>query len=77
MAALARPPAREVPGIRFVLRPDFDVTPETPDTERAGEIVACDPAVPLGTVLEVLAATDTCQGADLLRLSSRVEAKIF
>ena len=29
VAALARPPAREVPGIRLVLRPDFDVTPET------------------------------------------------
>jgi hypothetical protein len=29
LAALARPPAREVPGIQFVLRPDFDVTPET------------------------------------------------
>ena len=30
VAALARPPARELPGIRFVLRPDFDVTPENP-----------------------------------------------
>jgi hypothetical protein len=29
VAALARPPARELPGVRFVLRPDFDVTPET------------------------------------------------
>jgi len=29
LAALARPPAQEVPGIRFTLRPDFDVTPET------------------------------------------------
>src|SRR5580693_7840834 len=29
VAALARPPARELPGIRLVLRPDFDVTPET------------------------------------------------
>ena len=28
------------------------VTPETFDTERAGEIIACDPAVPLGTVLD-------------------------
>ena len=28
LAALARPPGREVPGIRFTLRPDFDVTPE-------------------------------------------------
>ncbi len=47
VAALARPPAREVPGIRFVLRPDFDVTPETPIlTARTG------PPVPLGTVLD-------------------------
>jgi hypothetical protein len=29
LAAVARPPAREVPGLRFTLRPDFDVTPET------------------------------------------------
>jgi DNA helicase HerA-like ATPase len=28
VAALARPPEREVPGVRLVLRPDFDVTPE-------------------------------------------------
>jgi hypothetical protein len=43
LAALARPPAREVPGIRFTLRPDFDVTPET---------AAVAGAVPLGTVLD-------------------------
>ena len=43
LAALARPPSREVPGIRFVLRPDFDVTPETP--------VAAG-GVALGTVLD-------------------------
>jgi hypothetical protein len=29
VAALARLPAREVPGLRMVLRPDFDLTPET------------------------------------------------
>ncbi|MGD0557319.1 MAG: helicase HerA-like domain-containing protein, partial [Streptosporangiaceae bacterium] len=29
VAALARTPAREVPGVRMVLRPEFDVTPET------------------------------------------------
>jgi uncharacterized protein len=29
VAALARAPAREVPGLRFTLRPAFDVTPET------------------------------------------------
>jgi DNA helicase HerA-like ATPase len=44
VAALARPPAREVPGIRFVLRPDFDVTPET--------TASPDESVPLGTVLD-------------------------
>src|SRR5271165_2594997 len=30
LAALARPPESEVPGVRLALRPDFDVTPETP-----------------------------------------------
>jgi hypothetical protein len=37
VAALAQMPAREVPGLRMVLRPDFDLTPETPpahDDER-------------------------------------------
>jgi len=55
VAALARPPARELPGIRFVLRPDFDVTPETsaiPDGGGAGRIAGGDPAVPVGTVLD-------------------------
>ena len=28
VAALARPPVAEVPGVRFALQPDFDVTPE-------------------------------------------------
>ncbi len=49
VAALARPPAREVPGVRFVLRPDFDVTPETgasPGAGWAGGIAESDPAVP-------------------------------
>jgi hypothetical protein len=44
LAALARAPAREVPGVRFTLRPDFDTTPET-GTGVPG-------AVPLGTVLD-------------------------
>jgi len=48
LAALARPPARELPGIRFVLRPDFDVTPET--TAIPGD--SSGPPVPLGTVLD-------------------------
>ena len=55
LTVLARPPARELPGIRFVLRPDFDVTPETSvgsDAGRAGGIVGSDPAVPVGTVLD-------------------------
>ena len=30
LGALARPPEKEVPGLRLALRPDFDVTPETP-----------------------------------------------
>ena len=30
LAALVRPPEAEVPGIRFALKPEFDVTPETP-----------------------------------------------
>ena len=29
VAALARVPAREVPGLRMVARPQFDLTPET------------------------------------------------
>jgi DNA helicase HerA-like ATPase len=45
LAALARPPAREVPGVRFVLRPDFDTTPETASITGA-------PAVPAGVVLD-------------------------
>jgi uncharacterized protein len=46
LAALARPPAREVPGIRFTLRPDFDVTPET------GPAAGDRGGVALGTVLD-------------------------
>ena len=30
LAALVRPPEAEVPGVRFALKPDFDVTPEMP-----------------------------------------------
>lgn len=41
VAALARPPAREVPGVRFAMRPEFDVTPEQ-----------ADGGVPLGRVLD-------------------------
>ncbi|WP_224401259.1 ATP-binding protein [Pseudonocardia sp. ICBG1034] len=41
VAALARPPARELPGIRLADRPTFDVTPELPGS-----------GVPLGRVLD-------------------------
>jgi hypothetical protein len=43
LAALVRPPEAEVPGIRFALKPDFDVTPETP---------AGSDAIQLGWVLD-------------------------
>ena len=46
LAALARPPEREVPGVRFALRPDFDVTPEAPADEQH------DGGIPLGEVLD-------------------------
>ena len=42
VAALARPPEREVPGVRLVLRPDFDVTQEPAarrETLAVGEIL--------------------------------------
>jgi uncharacterized protein len=42
LAALARPPARELPGIRLAAPPPFDITPET----------ANEPGVDLGTVLD-------------------------
>ncbi|MFD9042207.1 ATP-binding protein [Streptomyces bottropensis] len=48
LASLARPPAHEIPGVRFALRPEFDVTPETagrPSTPDA-------PPVRLGSVLD-------------------------
>ncbi|MFI0484651.1 ATP-binding protein [Actinomadura sp. 9N215] len=41
VAAVARPPVREVAGVRFVMRPEFDVTPEP-----TGD------GVPLGRVLD-------------------------
>src|SRR5690606_1321253 len=48
VAALARPPVREVAGVRFAMRPEFDVTPESDAAPgrraRAG--------VPLGHVLD-------------------------
>jgi DNA helicase HerA-like ATPase len=50
VAALARTPAREVPGLRLVLRPEFDITPETsriPSGNGAGSRT-----VTAGTVLD-------------------------
>jgi hypothetical protein len=61
LAALARPPEREVPGIRFTLRPEFDVTPETGKPGGAGQdggtarsVIGGEAsrAVRLGTVLD-------------------------
>jgi uncharacterized protein len=42
VAALARPPEREVPGVRLALRTDFDVTPEhaAPDSAAGHEVIA-------------------------------------
>ncbi|MGW1670287.1 ATP-binding protein [Streptomyces sp. NPDC002324] len=49
LASLARPPAQEIPGVRFALRPEFDVTPET-----TGRPAAADtpPPIRLGSVLD-------------------------
>ncbi|MFC7623649.1 ATP-binding protein [Microlunatus sp. GCM10028923] len=47
LAAIATPPSVELPGVRFRLRPEFDVTPEPLiGAETAG------PGLPLGTVLD-------------------------
>ncbi len=61
LAALARPPAREVPGVRFVLRPEFDMTPEIPpapgpDGYPGGTADRAQAAagIPLGHVLDRL-----------------------
>ena len=49
LAALARPPDAEVPGVRLALRPDFDVTPEAPAPPESAE---ADGGIPLGEVLD-------------------------
>jgi DNA helicase HerA-like ATPase len=46
LAALARTPEREIPGVRLTLRPDFDVTPEVAGSS-SGE-----GGLPLGQVLD-------------------------
>ena len=46
LAALARPPAREIPGsARFVLRPEFDTIPET-------SAVVAEPGIKVGELLD-------------------------
>jgi len=60
VAALARVPVRELPGLRFTLRPDFDVTPETSrDKEgtglRAGTVLDWN-RVPAGSLTLPLAS---------------------
>ncbi|MDT9692495.1 ATP-binding protein [Streptomyces sp. P9(2023)] len=44
LSALFRPPTQEIPGVRFALRPEFDVTPENgvggdPDAVRLGAVL--------------------------------------
>ncbi|MBT2479823.1 ATP-binding protein [Streptomyces sp. ISL-94] len=48
LAALARPPAQEIPGVRFALRPEFDVTPE--NAARTAQPGAAP--IRLGTILD-------------------------
>ena len=48
LAAIARPPEAEVPGVRLALRPDFDVTPERP----AGAAPPGPSGIELGQVLD-------------------------
>jgi hypothetical protein len=50
LAALARPPEREVPGLRFTLQPEFDVTPETVPGGIVAGVVLDSNRVPAGTL---------------------------
>jgi uncharacterized protein len=53
VAALTRPPEREVPGVRLALRPDFDATPEpTAPESPAPESQAGREAIAVGEVLD-------------------------
>jgi uncharacterized protein len=56
LAAIARPPSAEVPGLRLGLRPDFDITPETRGDVFLGEIKDRNlmPAGPLTITTESL-----------------------
>jgi uncharacterized protein len=63
VAALTRPPGHEVPGVRLVLRPDFDVTPEpaAPQSAVQREAIAVGEVLdrsrrPAGSLLLPLAA---------------------
>ena len=49
LAALARPPESEVPGVRLALRPDFDVTPER---AAGGQPDGAKPGIELGQILD-------------------------
>jgi hypothetical protein len=67
LAALARAPEREVPGLRFMLRPAFDVTPETTPAIGNGQYTA---GIMAGAVLDgnrVPAGTLTLSLASLNR----------
>ncbi|XRQ13384.1 ATP-binding protein [Actinomadura welshii] len=50
VAALARPPVREIAGVRFAMRPEFDVTPES--GAAPGAAPGTGAGVPLGRVLD-------------------------
>jgi uncharacterized protein len=52
LAALARTPEREIPGVRLTLRPDFDVTQEAPTLTSLAADADGAATVPLGQVLD-------------------------
>src|SRR5215472_17338429 len=54
LAALARPPESEVPGVRLALRPDFDITPEAPASAaaRSGMPPGSPDGIHLGDILD-------------------------
>jgi uncharacterized protein len=56
LAALARPPESEMPGVRLALRPEFDVTPETAAQDSPVQPAGCRPnampGIELGQILD-------------------------
>jgi uncharacterized protein len=52
LAALARPPESEMPGVRLALRPEFDVTQEPPAGCRPDGSAAGRPGIGLGQILD-------------------------